>query len=75
MTINKLINEHIVIHDWLNESTNVDDIAYYLFISHYEYPSVNQFGFKRKKNEYIKFYIMANKIIRKEKLIKLNEKA
>ena len=52
-------------------SNELDDYAYFLFITKNEFTFANQLGFIVHKNDYLEYYDNAKLILRKEKIEKL----
>jgi len=79
MKIDKLINNKICIDDWGIKriynmtATNIDELAYYLYISENEDPDWNLYGFMTRINEVAYYYSKAKLIMRKEKLEKIKK--
>jgi len=74
MEINKLINKTICLSDWTFGNitpTDIETLAYCLYISENDEPRYNLHGFILYKNEGINYYNRASAIIRKEKLEKI----
>ena len=76
MKINKLINSRICLDDWTNmmdniKPTDIDKLAYYLYISENDDPYWNLYGFIIRKDQVVNYYNRANIIFRQERKEKI----